>query len=206
MRYYATYAVTISVIGSGDAGSKRKTIICFGRKLNLPESLPCVTLLEVAKFCVSIDVGINKLIALSNGSFVENPKLATNKNLQLRIRQRRVNRKVKRSNNRNKAGIKVAKLHKKIADRRNDYQWKAAKKVVETADAVIREGLNIKAMKLRCKPKKIKGRFMKVYLVRMNTEGLRPYFCSAECRVLATYYCNLTASPRRTVPPCITLA
>ncbi|WP_096667632.1 transposase [Dolichospermum compactum] len=54
--------------------------------------------------------------------FIENPKLATNKKIrrQLRIRQRRVNRKVKGSNNRKKAGKIVAKLHKKNADKRND--------------------------------------------------------------------------------------
>ena len=130
--------------------------------LNLPESLPDVAELETVSSAVGIDVGINRLIALSDGSFVENPKFSTNKKArrQLRIRQRRVNRKVKGSNNRRKAGIEVAKLHKKIADKRNDYQWKAAQKVVNTADAVVQEDLNIKGMKSRCKPKKHKGRFM----------------------------------------------
>lgn len=130
--------------------------------LVLPESLPDVAELETVQSATGIDVGINRLVALSDGSFVENPKFATNHKTrrQLRIRQRRVNRKVKGSSNRRKAGIEVAKLHKKIADRRNDYQWKAAKKVVETADAVIQEDLNIKGMKSRCKPKRVSGRFM----------------------------------------------
>jgi putative transposase len=78
----------------------------------------------------------------------------------LRIRQRRVNRKVKGSKNRSKAGILVAKLHKKIADKRSNYQWKAAQKIVETADAVVREDLNIKGMKSRCKSKKSSCRFL----------------------------------------------
>ncbi|WP_035081103.1 transposase, partial [Aphanizomenon flos-aquae] len=71
--------------------------------------------IETVKSAVGIDVGINKLISLSDGSFIENPHLATNKKIrrQLRIRQRRVNRKVKGSNNRKKAGKIVAKLHKK---------------------------------------------------------------------------------------------
>lgn len=111
---------------------------------------------------VGIDVGINKLVSLSDGSFVENPKFATNKKTrrQLRIRQRRVSRKVKGSNNRRKAGIEVAKLHKKIASKRNDYQWKAANKIVNTADAVVREDLNIVGMKKRCKMKRVNGRAM----------------------------------------------
>jgi putative transposase len=130
--------------------------------LNLSESLPEIIDLETVKSAVGIDVGINKLISLSDGSFVDNPRFATNKQTRrrLRIKQRRVSRKVKGSINRKKAGIQVAILHKKIADKRNDYQWKAAKKVVDTAQAIIREDLNIKGMKSRCKPKRVKGRFM----------------------------------------------
>ncbi len=73
--------------------------------LNLPESLPKVPDIETVKSAVGIDVGINKLISLSDGSFVQNPKFATNKKTrrQLRIRQRRVNRKIKGSNNRKKS-------------------------------------------------------------------------------------------------------
>jgi putative transposase len=130
--------------------------------LRIDEELPEVTDIELVESAVGIDMGINKLVALSDGSFVLNPKLATNKRTRrrLRIRQRRVNRKVKGSNNRKKAGIEVAKLHQKIASKREDYQWKAAKKVVDTAEAIIREDLNIKGMKSRCKPKRMKGRFM----------------------------------------------
>lgn len=130
--------------------------------LNLTESLPLTAEIENVLSAVGIDVGINKLIALSDGSFVENPKFATNKKTrrQLRIRQRRVNRKVKGSNNRKKAGIQVAKLQKKIADKRSDYQWKTATKVVNTAGAIIQESLNVKGMKSCCKPKRVKGRFM----------------------------------------------
>ncbi len=128
--------------------------------INLPGKLP--ELKTDIKSSVGMDVGINKLVSLSDGSFVENPKFATNKKTrrQLRIRQRRVNRKVKGSKNRAKAGTQVAKLHKKIADRREAYQWQAANKIVKTADAVVHEDLNIKGMKARCKPKKQQGRFM----------------------------------------------
>jgi putative transposase len=130
--------------------------------LKIDDELPVLSSDELVESAVGIDVGINRLIALSNGSFIENPKFATNKRIRrrLRIRQRRVNRKVKGSINRSKAGIEVAKLHQKIGDKRDDYQWKAAHKVVRTADVIVREDLNIKGMKSRCKPKRIKGRFM----------------------------------------------
>ena len=131
--------------------------------INLPKiNLPDVAELETVESAVGIDVGINKLVSLTDGSFIENPRFATNKKTrrQLRIRQRRVNRKIIGSNNRRKAGIEVAKVHKKIVNKRNDYNWKAANKIVETADAVIREDLNITGMKSRCKAKRGKGRFL----------------------------------------------
>ncbi|MCC5619775.1 transposase [Nostoc sp. CHAB 5836] len=162
MRYFDSRAIPI------DADIRTVTVIkeadgwYMSVLLNLPESLPDVSDIETISSAVGIDVGINKLISLTDGSFVENPKFATNKKTrrQLRIRQRRVNRKVKGSKNRKKAGIIVAKLHKKIADKRNDHQWFAANKVVGTAAAIVQEDLNIKAMKSRCKPKRQKGRFM----------------------------------------------
>jgi putative transposase len=128
--------------------------------LDLDEVLP--DLKTDVKSSVGIDVGINKLVSLSDGSFIENPKFATNKaaRRRLRIRQRRVSRKVKGSKNRSKAGDLVAKLHKQIADKRDGYQWQAANKIVKTADAVVHEALNIKGMKARCKPKRSQGRFL----------------------------------------------
>jgi putative transposase len=123
--------------------------------LNLADELPEIADKRINS-SVGIDVGINKLVSLSDGSFIENPRFATNKKTrrQLRIRQRRVNRKVKSSNNRRKAGVEVAKLHKKTTDKREAYQWQAASKIVKTADAVVHEDLNIKGMKARCKTKR----------------------------------------------------
>lgn len=130
--------------------------------LNLPQSLPEPKTLAECRGVNGLDFGINKLIASSDGSFVENPRFATNKKTRrlLRIRQRRVNRKQKGSANRAKAGKRVAKLHRQIAHKRNDYQWKAASKEVEKADVIAVEALNIQGMKARCKPKRQNGRFM----------------------------------------------
>jgi putative transposase len=109
-----------------------------------------------------IDRGINKLIASSDGSFVENPKFGTNRKSKrlLRIRQRRVHRKQKGSQNRAKAGKAVARLHRKICHQREAYQWNAALKEVKKADVMAIESLNIKGMKARCKAKRANGRFL----------------------------------------------
>jgi putative transposase len=130
--------------------------------LELTESLPEPKALEDCKSVNGLDRGINKLIASSDGSFVENPRFATNKQIRrrFRIRQRRVNRKVKGSRNRSKAGLRVARLHRRVYLKRNAYQWQVASREVKKADVIALEDLNIKGMKKRCKPKRVSGRFM----------------------------------------------
>ena len=80
------------------------------------------------KSVLGCDLGITKLVHLSSGHSYKNPKFATNKKVfrTLKIRQRRVTRKVKGSKNRKKSASLLGKLHKKIADRRNAYQWRIA--------------------------------------------------------------------------------
>jgi putative transposase len=110
---------------------------------------------EKVKSVVGIDVGINKLVAFSDGSFAENTKPATNKKTarRLAIRQRSITRKVKGSKNRKKAVIKLARTKHKIAANRNGRNWKVANDIVKTADVVVREDLKIKNMVKRAKPK-----------------------------------------------------
>ncbi|WYL94328.1 MAG: transposase [Gloeotrichia echinulata IR180] len=105
---------------------------------------------------VGCDLGITKLVHLSDGYQIENPKFLTNKKTKhiLKNRQRQINRKVKGSNNRKKAAKKVGRFHKKIADKRQAYQWYVANKIVlRNVDAIAVENLNVSAMKKRCQPK-----------------------------------------------------
>lgn len=72
-----------------------------------------------------------------------NPRLSTSKKGKrtLKIRQRRLSRKKKSSANRKKEVQKVARLHKKHADKRTAYQWFVANKIVNKADGVTRRKL-----------------------------------------------------------------
>ena len=120
--------------------------------------------IEVKKI-IGCDLGINKLIHLSDGYQIENPRFATNRDTKrtLKIRQRRVSRKDKNSNKRKKANKKVGKFHKKIADKRQAYQWKCANIIVSRqVDAIALEDLNVSGMLRRCKVKvdKNTGRFL----------------------------------------------
>jgi len=112
------------------------------------------------------DLGITKLVHLSDRYQIDNPKFSTNKKARrtLKIRQRRVNRKVKGSKNRKKAANKVGRFHKKITDKRTAYQWSVANTIVSRkVDAIALEDLNISGMLRRCQVKTDEktGRFLK---------------------------------------------
>lgn len=111
---------------------------------------------KTASCCKTIqgaDVGIKKLVALSDGTMIENPRFLNKSSRRIEIRQRRVSRKSKGSNNRKKAAKRLGRTHQKIHRQREDHQWKAAKKIAKNADITVFEDLNIKGMKSRCKPK-----------------------------------------------------
>ena len=112
------------------------------------------------------DLGITKLVHFSDRYQIDNPKFSTNKKARrtLKIRQRRINRKVKGSNNRKKAANKVGRFHKKITDKRTAYQWSVANTIVSRkVDAIALEDLNISGMLRRCQVKTDEktGRFLK---------------------------------------------
>ncbi|OLT59606.1 RNA-guided endonuclease InsQ/TnpB family protein [Moorena bouillonii] len=105
------------------------------------------------KTCIGVDVGIKKLASLSNGQLIANPRFDKQSSRRLRIRQRRLSRNKRGSKNRKKAAKRVASVHQKIRRQRQDYQWKIAKKIAESADMIVFEDLNVRGMKARCKPK-----------------------------------------------------
>ncbi|WP_445247753.1 RNA-guided endonuclease InsQ/TnpB family protein [Microcoleus sp. OTE_8_concoct_300] len=115
---------------------------------------------------IGCDLGITKLVHLSDGTQIENPKFSTSKKAKrtLKIRQRRVSRKAKGSKNRRKAAKKLGLFHQKIGDKRQAYQWKVANKIVaRNIDAIALEDLNISGMMRRCRVKvdEKTGRFLK---------------------------------------------
>ena len=132
------------------------------------ESVPdylAKSLKDVVKV-IGCDMGITKLVHLSDGFQIENPKFSTTKKAKrtLKIRQRRVTRKAKNSKNRKKAAKRVGLFHQNISDKRQAYHWKVANKIVSRKiDGIALEDLNISGMMRRCRSKvdKKTGRFLK---------------------------------------------
>jgi len=100
------------------------------------------------------DMGLTKLVYLSDGSAIARPRFATNKNTKglMRLRQQRVSCQQKESKNRSKAQLKVTALHNKIQQKREAYQWWVANKLIKKYDAVAAEDLPIENVMKRCQP------------------------------------------------------
>jgi putative transposase len=91
---------------------------------------------------IGIDLGLERFITSSDGSFVERPKFFKTLQSRLKVLQRRAARKQKRSKNWEKAQIEVAKLHHHIANRRSYFHLKNAHKLCDQAQTIFAENLN----------------------------------------------------------------
>lgn len=95
---------------------------------------------------IGIDLGLTTFAALSNEDKREKPKHLYRSERRLKIRQRRLSRKVKRSNGRQKARLPVAKLHERIANQRRDFQHKLSSELVNKYGSISFESLNVAGM------------------------------------------------------------
>ena len=95
---------------------------------------------------VGIDVGIKEFYSDSNGNVVNNPKYLERSMRKLIREQRRLSRKQKGSNNRNKQRVKLARVHEKITNQRNDFLQKQSTMLVSENQTICIEDLNVKGM------------------------------------------------------------
>ena len=95
---------------------------------------------------IGIDVGIKEFYSDSNGNVVSNPKFLEKSSKKLRREQRRLSRKKKDSNNRNKQRIRVAKVYEKITNQRNDFLQKISTMLISENQVICIEDLKIKNM------------------------------------------------------------
>ena len=93
---------------------------------------------------VGIDVGIKDFAVLSNGEAYKNPKHLRKSEKRLAKLQRDLSRKQIGSSNRNKARIKVAKLHEKIANQRMDFLHKKSTEIIRENQVIVIEDLKVK--------------------------------------------------------------
>ena len=95
---------------------------------------------------VGVDVGIGHFLADTEGRKVENPRFYERTLERTRVRQKQLSRKQKGSRNREKARIRLARVHEKLVNQRNDFLHKLSHFYVKSYDAMAVENLNIAGM------------------------------------------------------------
>jgi len=95
---------------------------------------------------VGIDAGITSLVTLSTGEKVANPRHERRDRASLARAQRELSRKEKDSANRDKARVKVARVHARITDRRRDFLHKLTTRLVRENQTVVIEDLSVRSM------------------------------------------------------------
>ncbi len=95
---------------------------------------------------VGIDLGLTHFAVLSDGRKINNPRFLRRAERRLRKAQQALSRKAKGSNNRNKAIVKVARAHARVADARRDFAHKLSTRIIRENQAVMVEDLSVKGL------------------------------------------------------------
>jgi putative transposase len=95
---------------------------------------------------VGVDVGVKNLAVSSDGQVFENQKHLHRAYRTLRRLQRQLSRRVKGSNNRGKAVLKLARAHYRVACLRADAHHKASAQIARKAALIGIEDLNVAGM------------------------------------------------------------
>ena len=95
---------------------------------------------------VGLDLGIKKLVTLSDGTEIENNKSILKYEKRIKRMQRLLSRKKKGSNNYYKCKQKLASLYSKLKNARNYYLHQTTKQITDNYDIIITEKLNTKQM------------------------------------------------------------
>lgn len=95
---------------------------------------------------VGVDVGLKEFAITSDGEFFHNPKWLRKSEKRLAKLQKDLSRKQKCSKNRNKARLKVAKLHEKISNQRKDFLHKVSTQLLRENQTIVIEDLKISNM------------------------------------------------------------
>ena len=96
--------------------------------------------------CVGIDLGIKDLAICSDGKTYANAKTTNKYAKKLAYLQRQLSKKSKTSNNRRKQKVKVARIHEKISNVRNDYLHKTTTNIVRENQTICVEDLSVVRM------------------------------------------------------------
>lgn len=95
---------------------------------------------------VGIDLGVKDFVITSDGGVFENKHFFKKEEKQMKKLQRQLSKKVKGSNNRKKAQIRIAKLLERITNKKDAYAHYVANELLTYFDTIFMEDLNVQGM------------------------------------------------------------
>ena len=95
---------------------------------------------------VGIDLGLTHFAVLSDGRKISHPRFLRRAERKLRTAQKTLCRRVKGSSNREKARVKVARAHAKVADTRRDWLHRQSTAIIRDSQAAYVENLCVSGL------------------------------------------------------------
>lgn len=95
---------------------------------------------------VGIDLGVKDFVITSDGEVFNNLHFKKSETKKIKRLQRQLSKKQKGSNNRNKARIKLAKIYKKINDKKQYYLHAVSNSLIDENQVICMKDLNVKGM------------------------------------------------------------
>ena len=92
------------------------------------------------------DFGLKTYLTASDSTRIQSPLFFSRNIRKVKKANRNLSRKQKGSNNRHRASVNLARVHRRIANQRRDYHWRLAYQLCAAYDFLCFETLNIKAM------------------------------------------------------------
>lgn len=167
---------------------------------------------EIVKFkqtgeSVGIDLGVKDFVITSDGEIFENKHFYKKQENKIKRLQKQLSRKIKGSNNRVKARIKLAKAYERLVNQRENYIHSVVNELLKYYDTISMEDLNVSGMLKNHKlAKAIQeigfSRFKSVLLDKSVNNGKRVVFVdrfypsSKTCSCCGYVYRRLTLKGR----------
>lgn len=95
---------------------------------------------------LGIDLGLGHFAVLSDGTKVDSPRFLRRAGKRLKKAQRALSHKVKGSRNRDRARLKVARAHARVADARREFHHQLSTQLIRENQAVAVEDLAVKGL------------------------------------------------------------
>src|SRR5260370_6918093 len=118
-------------------------------------SLPGPDALPRAEAVIGIDLGLTHFAVLSDGRKITSPQFLRRAEKRLRHVQRALSRKQKGSSNRDKARVKLAKVHARVADARREFHHQLSTALIRETQPVAVEDLAVAGLARTRTPKSV---------------------------------------------------